>query len=118
MKKIFIILISCFILLLTACSQITEGIIYEKKFIPAHTELKMIPMVISNGKTVTTSFIYYSYHYDDQYIIYIQDINDESQQGYYYVQEDVYNICDIGMIFKYDEDRGDTTKEPVIKEKK
>lgn len=57
MKKIIFALFACLILL-TGCSQkITEGEIYEKEFRPEKTEVLIVPMVHTNGKTSYTRLV-------------------------------------------------------------
>ena len=107
MKKIIFVLFACLILL-TGCSQkITEGEIYEKEFLP-------------NGKSLYTTYVPVTHHYPDRWRISIKSIEKNDDGDYdtadYYTTEEVYNSCEVGDMFSYDENR-DCEEEPVEKSK-
>lgn len=106
------------VLLLTGCSQkITDGEVYEKEYKEAHTEIRMIPIVTTNGKTTHTTIIPYTYHYPDRYIVYIKKFEDnEWKTANYYITKEIYESINIGDQFEYVEGR-DLTDEPYTREK-
>lgn len=120
MKKI-ILLALCLIMLLSLCGcldKITEGEVYEKEYREAHTSLMMLPLVVSNGKTTTTTIVPYIVYYPDRYVIHIRAfVDNEWVTEDFYVSEEVYNSINIGDMFVFDEDRGDLTEEPYTKER-
>lgn len=109
-------------LTLAGCGQkkITEGIIYQKEFKPERTSTTFIPMVHFNGKTSYTTYIPIINHYPDRWCIYIKSLNKDDEGKYqtaeYYTTEAVYNDCEIGYMFSYEENR-DFSEEPVEKSK-
>ena len=107
-KSKFMILVLIFtITFLCSCSnKITQGEVIDKHYSPAYDQTLIIPFSISNGKTSTTVFIPYIYHYSDKYEITIQawnEKNNEMQTASYRVTKDVYENIDIGSEFLYDE---------------
>ena len=120
-KKYLLISALSFALLLSGCrGKMTEGEIYSKRFIPAHTDTMLIPTVYSNGETSYTILMPYVMTYPDAYEIKIRNY-DEDKQKYdtqtYYVKEDVWHQCEIGNVFKYDKDR-DFTEMPYSRKEK
>lgn len=106
---------------LTGCSgKITEGEIYEKEYKPEKTSIVTVPIVHTNGKSTYTTIIPVTYHYPDRWCVRIRSLNQDEDGEYetaeYYTTEEVYNECEIGDLFVYDEDR-DYEEEPVEKEK-
>lgn len=124
MKKrkmlIIILLLMVICLLLSGCEKIREGEIYKKEFLKENTQVSMIPIIHSNGKTSYTTFIPVTHHYPDRWKIYIRSLNRDKQGNYkkavYYTTKEVYNQCEIGNIFSYEEGR-DSNEEPVDKQK-
>lgn len=108
-----------FIIILSSCgSAITSGEVYDKEFIPAHSEVQYMPTVIFDGKTTRTALIPYTFYYEDRYVIYIKAFDGENWQAEdFFVPEEVYNALRIGDMFEYDESRGDLDDEPYTKEK-
>ena len=96
MKKLRIIALMCIILLcallLTGCSQkITDGEVYKKEFKEAHTEIRIMPIVTTNGKTTHTIMMPFTYSYPDRYIVYIKKFEDnEWKTANYYVTKEIY----------------------------
>lgn len=115
MKKIIIAIVGLS-LFLTACSKIMEGEIYEKEFVPERTWVSMVPIVHTDGKTTFTTMIPIIYHHADEWVIRIRSL-DGKDTATYYVKEDVYNACEVGMMFEFDEKRGDLSQEPLEKER-
>ena len=105
--------------LLCSCGhKLTEGEVYGKEFMPARTQVVLIPFVRSNGKTTTTTIIPYVYRYPDRWLIKIREpkgdgtyITDE-----YYTSKEVYDSVNIGDTFSYDPDR-DYENEPYTRER-
>lgn len=121
MKKLTNVLIIIIMLtVLCGCSNaITEGEVYEKQHREAHSQLVMMPIVITNGKTTTTTIIPYYISYPDRYVVFIKAFRDgEWVTEDFYVSKDVYDTVNIGDMFVFDEDRGDMKDEPYTKERK
>ena len=79
----------------------------------------MLPLVISTGKTTTTTIIPYTIYYPERYAIYIKAFDGEQWiTEDFYVVKDVFDQISVGNMFEYDESRGDLTDEPYTKEKK
>lgn len=74
MKKTVAIAIALILLLFsTGCAAaITSGEVVDKTFTPAHTQLVLIPVCITNGKTVTTHLVPYFYYYADRWDVTIR----------------------------------------------
>lgn len=92
---------------------ITEGEVINKTFTPAHSSVRIIPIVTYNGKG-TTTMIPYRYYYDDKWEITIQDYNEDAEEmetATYRVTEAVYNSVEIGAEFVYAEDMQPNTPE-------
>ena len=121
MKKIIGALI-CFLLVVYLCgcsNVITEGEVYEKEYREEYTTIMMLPMVISNGKSTTTTMVPYFIHYPERYVIFIKAYQDEEWKTEdFYVSKEVYDSTNIGDMFLYDEERGDLQEEPYTKERK
>jgi hypothetical protein len=113
-KKILSLIMAA--ILLTGCGC-TKGEIYEKEFREEKTWIQMIPIVHSDGKTSWTQLIPIVYHHPDEYIIRIRSL-DGKDTGTYYVEKEVYDECEIGMMFEYDKERGDLKDEPLTKKEK
>lgn len=108
-NKYLLILLSLMIFMLTACcdNQITQGEVVEKNFTPAHTQVIIVPIAISNGKTVTITPIPYIYHYNDKYTITIEQWDEkenEIKRATYSVSEEIYNVVNMGDEFIYEKD--------------
>ena len=105
---ICLLLISIFVCILTGCSnQITQGEVVGKEFKEAHTQIMMIPIIHSNGKTTSTQIIPYIYYYPDTWKITIQkwdEDNKEMLQATWRVTKDVYDVVNIGDEFVYEDD--------------
>ena len=121
MKKVIGALI-CLLLVVSLCgcsNVITEGEVYEKEYREEYTAVMMLPLVISNGKSSTTTMIPYIVRYPDRYVIFIKAYQDEEWKTEdFYVSKEVYDSINIGDMFLYDEKRGDLQNEPYTKERK
>lgn len=107
MRKIVVLIVAIsVILLLPACgSKITEGEVVDKNFSPAHTMVVIMPIVVSNGKTATTTYVPFTYYYPDTYTITIAAIEgEEKQTATFRVRKEVYENTPIGAEFIYDKD--------------
>lgn len=96
-----------FLLLLTGCgAEITEGEVIQKEFTPAHTQLIMIPVVYSNGKTTHTATIPYIYSYSDKWTITIRAYSADGEEirETFRVSEQVYDETELGSEFIYTDD--------------
>lgn len=120
MKKLVILLI-CLVVLFSLCgcsNAITEGEVYKKEYRKEHTQLMMLPIVISGGKTTVTSMVPYFIHYPDRYVVFIKAYKDkEWKTEDFYVSKEVYDGIKIGDMFLYEEERGDLQEEPRTKER-
>ena len=122
MKKIRIAILLTFLvclLFLSACSpKITSGEVYDKEHRESFTTVSLYPLIISNGKTTTTTMVPYTVYYPERWVIFIKSFEDgEWMKEDFYVSESVYNSISIGDMFEYDANRGDLTDEPYTKEK-
>lgn len=110
MKKIIFLCAALLMLMLTftgCVEKITEGEVVEKNFTPAHVQPRVIPVIISNGKTTTTTMIPYMYYYPDTWSITIQNWDEKENEiltATYRITEEVYNTVEIGAEFVYDEE--------------
>ncbi len=107
MKKIKIVLFTLFLTgILVACgNKITEGKVYEKEFIPAHTETTLMPIVNFNGKTTNTILIPRTENVPDEWYIKIQSVEaDEDgkrEKATYSVPEDIFNQYEVGDFYSH-----------------
>lgn len=62
-------------LVIFGCARITDGEVYEKKVILAHTEMILIPIIISSGKSTTTVLVPYWFWYPEQYRVCIRKVD-------------------------------------------
>lgn len=103
------------ILLLTGCkAEITSGEVTEKNFSPAHTQVMLMPLCISNGSSITTTLMPFIYHYADQWTVTITTWDEKSgemQSATYRVTETVYDEVEIGAEFTYSKDMQPTEPE-------
>lgn len=110
-KKTILVLaiLVCILSVLSGCGtrKITSGEVVEKTFTEAHTETRLIPICISNGKSIITILRPYIYHYSDRFEITIQKWNEEKSEmetATYRVTKAVYNSVEIGYEFVYEND--------------
>lgn len=107
-RAVFVVLAVVLLLSISACSsKITSGEVVKKSFTPAHNEVRVIPVVVSNGKTCITRVVPYTYHYSDCWEITIAAWDEEEkkmQTATYRVNEGVYESVEIGAEFVYDKD--------------
>lgn len=93
--------------ILVACgNKITEGEVYEKEFIPAHTETMLVPIVIFNGKTTTTTLIPETKNVPDEWYIKIQSVeadeNGKYEKAEYSVTEEIFNSYEVGDLYSHE----------------
>lgn len=93
-------------LCLAACSpEITKGEVVKKEFSPAHTNIVMVPITVSNGKTSTTTFVPFTYYYPDSYYITISAFVDgEKKTATFRVTKEVYEDTKMNAEFVYTKD--------------
>lgn len=99
MKKIVIILI----LFLISCSNLKEGEIYKKEFTPKHTQMILMPIIISTGKTTMTSLVPMWFYFPDSYSVGIKKYNEEKKEyetRTIYIDKNVYELVNIGNWYK------------------
>lgn len=101
------VLIAILVCSLVGCSpKITSGEVIGKQFTPEHTTLQFVPLVMSNGKTTTTTMIPVYYHYSDRWEITISGLNEDGElvKETFRVEKAVYDAVSIGAEFEYDKD--------------
>ena len=86
--------------------KITQGEVVDKQFTPAHTDIRIVPIVRSNGKTTTVTPVRFFYYYPDTYEITISgaDKNGNQQKAVYRVTKEVFDTVEMGAEFIYDKD--------------
>lgn len=121
-KRVLMFLLVCVMMFaLAGCGKkITEGEVYYKEFKLECTIISTVPIVHSNGKSCYTTYIPMVFHYPDRWCIKIRSLNKDENGKYekatYYTTKEVYDSCEVGDMFEYDENR-DFDEEPVTKEK-
>ena len=121
MKKVILMLIIAMMLLaLIGCApSITEGEVYAKEYREAHARVSVFPIVISSGKTTTTTMVPYVITYPERFVIFIKAYQEgEWKTEDFYVSEETYDSVNIGDMFLYDKNRGDLQDEPYTKKRK
>lgn len=99
---------------MTACQTITQGEVIDKKFTPAYTTTRWVPMIISDRKYHKTRYYPYIYYYPDKWEITIQAWDEKENKmltATYQVKEAVYNDVEIGAEFIYQPDYEPDTPE-------
>lgn len=63
----------CACLICSGCSEkIREGEIYEKEYKPEKTIVNIVPIIHTNGKTASATYIPMIYHYPDRWCVRIR----------------------------------------------
>lgn len=97
MKRIIIAAMAA-VLILTACNRITQGEVYDKQFIPAHSETYTSSRsTYINGEWVNLPYVETKY-YPDEYRVFIRKETEKGQfdTAVYTVGEEKYNLIHIG----------------------
>lgn len=118
-KKIFLrrtfalvlaaLMLLAFVSFLMGCSKkITQGEVVDKTFSPAHVQTMLVPVCISNGKTMTTYFIPYVYQYPDTWKITIsaKGADGKIETATYRVTKEIFDTVQIGTEFIYKPENG------------
>lgn len=94
--------------------KITQGSVYQRRFIPSHTRVRCGSEAIIVGKKIFRFRNDYPYVVPDAWLIRIQANDKEGNilTADYYVSKDVYDSFQIGSIFKYSRKRGDSKYMP------
>lgn len=102
-KYNFIILAIVICIIFTSCSNITEGIIIDKQFIPEHIEHSIILSPRKIGKITVSYPIPIRRHYSDQWLIIVENINEQNEKitKTFNVTENTYNAYNIGDYFHF-----------------
>ncbi len=119
MKELFKILgISLLSFCMVNCmNRLEEGEVYEKEFKPSYSRTMLMPLCISNGKTINTVMMPYVVSYPDRWLVKIKKYNGEKWlYSEYYTSKEVYQSLNIGDEFKYISGR-DLLEEPYSREK-
>lgn len=100
MKKFFIVIVSIFFMFsLTSCSsQIKKGFIIDKSFSPVHTVTTTVSQPVLCGKAVIVVPRTQIIHYDDEWNIIIEGVNEEGEKEKREIEvsEEIYNSLEIG----------------------
>lgn len=100
MKKFLTIIVGLFLILsLSSCSsQIKEGFIIDKSFSPAHTVTTTVSQPVMCGKTVIVVPRTQIIHYDDEWNIIIEGVNEEGEKEKREIEvsEETYSSLEIG----------------------
>lgn len=103
------LMLFAFVSFLTGCSKkITQGEVVSKTFSPAHVQTMLVPVCISNGKTMTTHFIPYVYQYPDTWKITIsaKGADGKIETATYRVTKEIFDTVQIGTEFIYKPENG------------
>ena len=104
--KRFILVVLLAALLLAGCSpRITEGEVIDKEFSPAHSITSASPVMISNGKSITTILVPRTYTYPAEWRITILGYDEDGNRvtETFRVTEEVFDATEIGAKFVWDE---------------
>lgn len=104
MKIKSIALLLILLVIITGCApKITSGEVIGKEFEPAHVEVRVIPIVYTDGKTSHTTWMPYTYYYPDIFKVIISgtDQNGQRQIEVFRVTKEVYDSVTIGAEFVY-----------------
>lgn len=100
MKKRIISLV-LIVLLAASSEKIVKGEVVDKTFSPAYVRTALIPICISNGKTMTTRLIPYVYRYPDTWTITISGPGEggKTETATYRVTQEVFDAVPLGAEF-------------------
>ena len=128
MKRFLALMLLSCICLLTACEELTEGVVVEKNYHKEETYVSFIPMVISTGKTTITNIIPMVIHHPESWEIIIEgEFEGKVTQENYFVTNGFFDGIKVGDYFKYNnenkeyiyrsrpEDQRDATDEDIEK---
>lgn len=104
MKKLLNLLgISFLLFFMTNCTNmLKEGEVYKKEFKPSRTSTILMPVCVSNGKTIITILVPYIVSYPDRWLVKIKKYNGKKWlYSEYYTSKEVYQALSIGDEFKY-----------------
>lgn len=106
MKKIVFILV-LFVIVLSGCERITEGYIIQKWYEPAETNLVLIPILISNGKTTSTVLMPYTIYDGEDYCIKVIGVTSEGKEKTkkLYLTPDEYDLVSIDDFYVIEKDK-------------
>lgn len=121
MKKAIVIIL-LLVILTTGCSsnKIQEGTISEKEHTDDWVQLIMMPIIISNGDTISTTYMPMYIFHPESWQLKISEYNpdkDKFERNSFYVEENVYKSVSIGDYFIFKEDLG-SEEEQTYKIKK
>ncbi len=71
-RYVFYALLGC--ILLMGCNHLEEGTVVNKHYEPMEQNLVFIPLVMSNGKTTTTTLIPYFVTDNEDYVLHIKGV--------------------------------------------
>ena len=119
----FVYFFVCLIISVIMCSceyKVTSGEVVGKEYQPAYNTTAFMPIVISNGKTTTTTMVPYVIRYSDNWFITIYGYSEKDNK---YIEEthrvtkEVYDSVEIGSYFEYNK-KMEPSEPEYVKEKR
>lgn len=104
MKKKIATIVLALSMLLGGCGQkLAEGVIYEMEFLPECTQIVLVPIIHTDGKTSYTTLTPIVQYFPDRWKICIRSLEKSKDGDYeteiYYTTEKVYNEYSVGDVF-------------------
>ena len=100
--------------LLAGCSPgITEGRVYNKVHHPEDVQIYLMPIVVSNGNSTTTTMVPMTQYYPETWEIDIKQYSKEEKKYLtedFYVSKEVYDSVKEGTYFKFEDNMGDSDR--------
>lgn len=102
--------------ILLACSpSLKEGEIRTKELHPEHTQIILMPLTISTGKTTTTTMVPMFFYYPESYSIDIRKFDGKKwREATWWVNRSTYEQAVVGGYYKVQKD--DLDEQPRIKQ--
>lgn len=99
MKRAIAALMLCLSL---ACDpSLKDGEVTSRKFHPAHTQITLMPIVSSNGKTTTTTLIPVPMYYPESWSVDIKKFDGKKwKRATWWVNRETYDQVTVGCWFK------------------
>ncbi|WP_257311149.1 hypothetical protein [Geothrix fuzhouensis] len=96
----------CALMLALACEPaLKEGVVATKEFHPAHTQMILMPMTVSSGKTTTITMVPMFFFYPDSYSVDIKKFNGKKwERATWWVDRYTYEQIVVGGYYKAKDD--------------
>lgn len=106
MKPVIRFLACTLLALVIGCEpSLKEGEIYSKRFHPAHTDMILMPVTMSDGKTSSTTLVPMFFYYPDSYSVDIKKFNGKKWvKAIWWVDRYTYEQIVVGGYFKAKKD--------------